>query len=155
MSIPLYIFDLDGTLALTEHRQHILDDIDNPDRWSAFFRACVDDKPNWPVIDTFNAVLRAGAQVQIWSGRSAQVMNETLAWIQRFVKDDIDADEIELVMRREGDFTSDEVLKQQWLNSLNEYDRRRLVAVFDDRDKVVRMWRENGVACFQVAPGNF
>lgn len=22
---PLYIFDLDGTLALTEHRQHLLD----------------------------------------------------------------------------------------------------------------------------------
>lgn len=33
--------------------------------------------------------------------------------------------------------------------------RRRLVAVFDDRDKVVSMWRARGVACFQVAPGAF
>jgi hypothetical protein len=30
-----------------------------------------------------------------------------------------------------------------------------LMAVFDDRDKVVAMWRRNGVACFQVAEGNF
>jgi len=27
--------------------------------------------------------------------------------------------------------------------------------VFDDRDKVVNMWRENGIPCLQVAPGNF
>lgn len=155
MSTPLYIFDLDGTLALTDHRQHILDNQDDPDRWRAFFRACVNDTPNWSVIATLNALLKAGADVQIWSGRSAEVMNETIAWIQRHVKDEIDADDVQLVMRREGDFTPDEVLKQQWLSALNEFDRRRLVAVFDDRDKVVAMWRANGVACFQVAPGNF
>jgi phosphoserine phosphatase len=34
---PLYIFDLDGTLALTEHRQHILDNKDDPQRWQRFF----------------------------------------------------------------------------------------------------------------------
>ena len=26
---------------------------------------------------------------------------------------------------------------------------------FDDRDRVVAMWREEGVPCFQVAPGDF
>jgi hypothetical protein len=30
-----------------------------------------------------------------------------------------------------------------------------VVAVFDDRDKVVNMWRENGLTCMQVAYGNF
>ena len=30
-----------------------------------------------------------------------------------------------------------------------------IMCVFDDRDKVVKMWRENGISCFQVAPGNF
>ncbi|WP_435575134.1 hypothetical protein [Burkholderia plantarii] len=34
-------------------------------------------------------------------------------------------------------------------------DRRRIVAVFDDRDSVVAMWRDAGVTCFQVAPGEF
>lgn len=152
---PLYIFDLDGTLALTEHRQHILDDKENPDRWQSFFQACVNDSPNWPVISTFNALLKSGADIQIWSGRSAEVMNETLAWIHRYVVKDIDLDEVNLVMRREGDFTPDEDLKRGWLQSLNEYDRRRLVAIFDDRQKVVEMWRAEGVACFQVAPGQF
>jgi hypothetical protein len=27
--------------------------------------------------------------------------------------------------------------------------------VFDDRSRVVEMWRKNGIKCFQVAEGNF
>lgn len=179
---PLYIFDLDGTLALIEHRRHLVNIREcaacnstgrlfngstpvccdvcegkvrrKPD-WRAFFAACVDDSPNWPVISTMMALLRAGADVHIWSGRSAEVMNETIAWLQRHVTDDVDLDELQLVMRREGDFTPDEQLKAAWLDAMTEYDRRRLVAVFDDRQKVVEMWRARGVACFQVAPGDF
>lgn len=164
---PLYIFDLDGTLALCEHRRHLLDDASDPDRWSKFFLACVRDGPNWPVISTLHALMRNGADVWIWSGRSGEVMNLTLDWLHRYF-DQVDArpvvqgddpaawhEGIELCMRRAGDFTPDEVLKEVWLHAMNEFDRRRLVAVFDDRDKVVAMWRRNGVACFQVAPGGF
>lgn len=178
---PLYIFDLDGTLALIDHRRHMVERGDcracagsglgspsgniacigcggtgkiRPD-WDAFFAACVDDAPNWPVISTMMALIRSGADVRIWSGRSSAVMNETIEWLQRYVSDDVDLDELQLVMRREGDFTPDEELKAGWLAAMTEYDRRRLVAVFDDRDKVVSMWRARGVACFQVAPGAF
>ncbi|WP_067070380.1 phosphatase domain-containing protein [Roseateles chitosanitabidus] len=186
---PLYIFDLDGTLALIEHRRHLVEakcptchgngtvrrpkdsaewkggfirceDCEGsgkakPD-WRAFFAACVHDAPNWPVIGTMMALLKSGADVRIWSGRSAEVMNETLTWLHRWVcGDEIDADELQLMMRREGDHTPDEQLKAGWYDALSEYDRKRLVAVFDDRDKVVAMWRAKGVACFQVAPGSF
>jgi hypothetical protein len=34
-------------------------------------------------------------------------------------------------------------------------DRERLVGAFDDRQRVVDMWRRNGITCFQVAPGDF
>jgi hypothetical protein len=30
-----------------------------------------------------------------------------------------------------------------------------IVCVFDDRQKVVDMWRDMGLTCMQVAPGNF
>jgi hypothetical protein len=46
-------------------------------------------------------------------------------------------------------------LKKQWLDSMLVDDRQRLVAVFDDRSSVVKMWRDAGVPCFQVAPGEF
>jgi hypothetical protein len=59
------------------------------------------------------------------------------------------------MMRPIGDSRPDDVLKQEFLDRMLIVDRERLVAVFDDRDKVVAMWRRNGIACFQVAPGNF
>lgn len=147
---PLYIFDLDGTLALTEHRQHLVQ-CEKPD-WRAFFAACVHDEPNWPVIDTLNAPRRSGADVVVWSGRSAEVQDETRNWLHRHV---FGHDDFHLVMRREGDHQPDEQLKLGWLQSMFPANRRRLVAIFDDRDKVVAMWRANGVPCFQVAPGGF
>ena len=54
MSRPLYIFDLDGTLALIEHRLHF---IQGPEKdWRGFFAAVGDDKPNLPVIRTLQAL---------------------------------------------------------------------------------------------------
>lgn len=148
---PLYIFDLDGTLALTEHRQHFLDGVKAD--WPAFFRACVDDQPNTPVIDTLLRLLDCGCDVWIWSGRSSEVMEQTKDWLADHLG--YGAHGVPLTMRVEGDFTPDEKLKEGWFESLSAHDRRRLVCVFDDRDKVVAMWRRNGVACFQVAPGGF
>lgn len=151
---PLYIFDLDGTLALTEHRQHILDNRDDPHRWQKFFAACVDDKPNWPVINTMHK-LHITAQILIWSGRSDEVRPQTVRWLTDNTMLMTHQVENMLRMRAAGDYTPDDELKAQWLRDMPPQDRERLVAVFDDRDKVVAMWRAAGVACFQVAPGGF
>lgn len=61
----------------------------------------------------------------------------------------------QLKMRPAGDYTPDDVLKESWLHAMSPEDRARLVMVFDDRDRVVNMWRRNGVVCAQVAPGDF
>lgn len=174
---PLYIFDLDGTLALIDHRRHLVEKrmcrtcgglrITHPPApacsacngtgyaapdWRAFFAACVHDEPNWPVIDTLNALRRAGAEVWIWSGRSSEVLTETRQWLHAHV---FGGDDFFLVMRQEGVYIPDEQLKGDWLRSMLPANRRRLVAIFDDRDKVVSMWRAEGVPCFQVAQGAF
>lgn len=150
---PLYIFDLDGTLALNEHRNHFLQR-EKPD-WRAFFAACDRDEPNEAVIRTLNLLRHYLADVWIWSGRSDEVRDKTVNWLAHHTS--MFSHEVESVlrMRAEGDYTPDEVLKRQWLEAMAPADRTRLVAVFDDRDKVVSMWRAAGVGCFQVAPGAF
>ena len=162
---PLYIFDLDGTLALTEHRQHILDDKDDADRWRKFFAACIYDEPNMPVIRTLQALRGSGAEIWIWSGRSDEVRSETVEWLCKhgcmgnnptgFLPAWPFGAPERFRMRKAGDFTPDEQLKAQWLSEIEPPEYSRLTAVFDDRDKVVAMWRANGVPCFQVAQGAF
>jgi hypothetical protein len=50
-------------------------------------------------------------------------------------------------------FMPDEILKHQMLNAFVDIDDVFLVV--DDRDKVVKMWRDLGLNVFQVAPGDF
>jgi hypothetical protein len=144
-----YIFDLDGTLALTGHRNHLIEG-PRPD-WDAFYAACVNDQPNDPVIRTLQELTACrGVTVRIWTGRSAGVRTETVAWLgrHRIYYD-------ELRMRSLRDRRADTDLKREWLLGLDSAARIGIVAAFEDRERVVQMWRDNGVACFQVAPGKF
>ena len=152
---PLYIFDLDGTLALIDHRRHMLE-WETRDKWRHFYAACDKDQPNEPVIATMERLRHAGAEVWIFSGRSDEVRDKTVAWLAHHTS--LMTHELEgptLTMRAAGDYTADDVLKKQWLDAMLVDDRQRLVAAFDDRDRVVAMWRAAGVPCFQVAEGEF
>lgn len=140
------ICDLDDTIALTGHRKHMVEGVENPD-WSAFFAACEDDTPNDPVIDCL-AVLCDAYRIVIFSGRSDEVELETREWLGRHA---VIYDR--LYMRQQGDYRPDEELKREMLDTF--VDRDRVAFVLDDRDSVVKMWREEGFSCFQVAPGNF
>jgi phosphoglycolate phosphatase-like HAD superfamily hydrolase len=151
---PIYIFDLDGTLADCEHRTHFLDRKDDRNRWRHFYAACKDDRPIKALIGVMNA-LRFTSEVRIWTGRSDEVRAETLAWLAEhtsFLSHEVDA---VLTMREASDHRPDTDLKGEWLASLPYPDRRRLAGVFEDRARVVDMWRTAGVPCFQVAPGEF
>ena len=152
---PLYIFDLDGTLAKIDHRKHILEQKDDPNRWRRFYAACDKDAPNKPVIQVMEALRHVGAEVWIFSGRSDEVRDKTVAWLAENTSFMTSELESALVMRKAGDYTADDDLKLSWLSSMLVDDVRRLVAVFDDRDRVVAMWRDAGISCFQVAQGDF
>lgn len=153
---PLYIFDLDGTLALIDHRRHYLDDLDDSDRWKKFYEACDGDEPNWPVIGVMQSLYESGADIWIFSGRCSSVREKTTTWLEiNIYLNRLIILGRPLTMRNEGDYTPDHILKKFWLGRMSIEDRNRLVAVFDDRDKVVKMWRDNGITCFQVAEGDF
>ena len=153
---PLYIFDLDGTLALIEHRRRFVERPRKERDWSGFYAACVDDEPNYPVIMVMESLIDTGAEIWIFSGRSDEVRAQTVQWLQHHTS--LRSHELAgpiLTMRTAGDYTPDDVLKRGWLDSMLAEDRDRLYCVFDDRDRVVAMWRAAGVTCFQVAAGEF
>src|SRR5690625_2391753 len=142
--LPVYVFDLDGTLADCRHRVPLIPD------WDAFFAACGEDLPIWPVIKTAKR-LTTSAEVWIVSGRNEQARNATAHWLERH---GLDPEQVKF-MRPHKDHRPDDEVKREWLHSLAPDDRARIVAVFDDRDCVVDMWRSEGLPCFQVAPGAF
>lgn len=149
MKKDVIIFDLDGTLALIDERRAMAALPNGKINWKVFFDPNLIslDKPNLPVMASFCALQLQGYKMVILSGRDSITRQETEKWLsQHGIYPDF------MLMRPAGSFTPDDVLKKQWLDEIGI---DTVFCVFDDRDKVVQMWRNNGLTCFQVAPGNF
>ena len=161
------IFDLDGTLAIIDARRAKSLSNDKMD-WDVFFDPdnISLDKPNLPVIKMAQLFAQDGFKIVIFSGRNDRSFFTTKSWLTRnrvpFHK---------LIMRPDkflkwGDkiadgniatqdmrFMPDEILKKHMLDLF--VDINDVFLVVDDRDKVVKMWRDLGLNTFQVAPGDF
>lgn len=146
----MIVFDLDGTLALDHHRkEHLLKE---PKDWETYFSLCGKDEAHTPICNLVHALFSTDT-LAIWSGRSERVRYETNEWLEakglRWCFD-------EIRMRAADDFTQDDVLKKQWLDEWNSsHPDDPVTLVFEDRKRVVDMWRANGIVCCQVAPGDF
>lgn len=138
------IFDLDGTLADITHRLHYIKG--ETKNWDAFHLACVNDEPKKAIISLFKALEADGEyKMFVVSGRNEMVRKQTERWLKDhyIIHDD-------LIMRPEGDHTPDDELKERWLLEGKLGPIEDILCVFDDRQRVVDMWRRNGLTCLQV-----
>lgn len=60
----------------------------------------------------------------------------------------------ELFMRKAGDYRRDSLVKEEIYNTFIK-GKFNVEIVLDDRSSVVSKWRELGLRCAQVAPGDF
>ena len=149
------VFDLDGTLSDDRHRLNLLPPRqpgvgDVAGDYSAYHAACADDPPIIPTLKTLVAHAGAGHRVEIWTGRDATEEAKTRRWLSRYLQVCGYlglASDIKMRMRLEEGSAVE--LKRRWLLALSPQARPRLA--YDDRADVAAMFREHGVACFQVA----
>ena len=146
------IFDLDGTLALINKRRDLATKDNGKFDWDKFFDPKnIDlDLPNTPVITMAKMLKSQGFDIVIFSGRSDITKHATMNWLDTH---DVPFDFIQM-RDNANHFLKDSKLKKIWLDRFfpNKDD---IFAVFDDRQQVVDMWRDNGLTVFQVADGDF
>ena len=174
---PCVIFDLDGTLADVTMRRDVADhakfssqpppkvygesyhkynkrkERHHQDMWWKRWQdpeVIMTDKPNTHVVSICKLMKEfMGCAIIITSARTAKNMTVTKEWLAKY---NIYYDE--LFMRPEGDFTPDNIFKKRILDKfiLPKYE---VLMAFDDRNQVVKMWRDNDIPCLQVADGDF
>lgn len=145
----MIVFDLDGTLALDGHRNHLLKQ--HPKRWDEYFDLCDKDELCLPVAQILHALRNSDSSIELWTGRSDRVYDKTIRWL----KEHQIAECFDFIrMRPEHDRTQDAELKRQWLHKQRATGDPVILA-FEDRARVVAMWRSEGIVCCQVAPGEF
>lgn len=141
-----WLCDIDGTLALRGDR--------SPYDWSRVG----EDAPNKPVVTVVRA-LAVRSPLVFMSGRMEQCRQQTLTWLHANVCDHarlpVCLTGYPLYMRADDDYRPDQVVKRELYERLVQ-GIHEVEGVIDDRDKVVRMWRDElGLTCLQVAPGAF
>ena len=150
------IFDLDGTLADIEVRRLVSTKNDGKIDWGMFFdpKNIELDKPHRHIITLAQMLKDVGVKILILSGRSKGTKDATVEWLSKY-----NVPYTVLKMRptsKEWMYMPDDKLKQYWLDDLFPDDKKKdILFIFDDRDKVVKMWRNNNLPCLQVAEGNF
>lgn len=157
MGTPAIIVDIDGTVADTAHRKHYV--ALKPKNFPAFFAAAVDDPPILPVIRAAVAMKAVGAALVFCSGRPEKegdldVRKLTEDWLDEHVNYVRGLKYDALYMRKAGDYRPDDIVKEELLDQIIA-DGYAPELVFDDRNRVVAMWRRRGLICAQVAEGDF
>jgi hypothetical protein len=149
MTMKAIICDIDGVIADLTHRlEHITGETKN---WEAFFEACTDDDPIMPVIRFLNASVGYFDIIYV-TGRPERVRDKTIAW---FEKNSVPffRSQTRLLMRKDGDHRHDTQVKRELFRQF--IDQTNVIAVIEDRDAVVEMWRNEGLLCFQPRNGDF
>lgn len=135
---PAIICDLDGTLAIIDHR--------NPYDASN----CENDGLNEAVAEVLSLFHVKGNKVILLSGRMEKYRVQTESWLKMYhIPYDM------LYMRDSEDFRKDSIIKKE-LYALHIENKFYVNFILDDRNQVVDMWRkELGLTCFQVNYGDF
>ncbi len=142
MKKPAIIVDIDGTIANHIGKEGARSHYD--------FSKVHLDLPHTDVIELITMLAESGYAIIFVSGRMEQCRDQTAVWIAEHTP----FKKFELFMRKDRDQRSDAIVKKEIYHGKIE-PHYKIKYVFDDRDRVVEMWRSLGLRCFQVAPGDF
>lgn len=125
--------DIDGTLAHMQDR--------SPYDYSKVMSDTLDD--------VIADITRKYKTVVVMSGRPESCREDTENWLRKHaVRFD------KLFMRTTGDNRKDSIVKLELYKEHVE-PNYNISFILDDRNQVVKMWREQGLKCLQVAEGDF
>lgn len=146
---PLIICDIDGVIADCSQRLHYIQE--KPANWDGFFEDCDFDAPIVPVIELLRALNVNGFDIGYITGRPKRIREKTVKWFKQhyvpFKEGQL------LLMRTDGDHREDWIVK--WLLFEEWVEQKRVFAILEDRDQVVKMWRDKGFLCLQPKKGDY
>ncbi len=151
------ICDIDGTLMNVEKRVEYAKkhkkDTDRVMDWDIFLDPMVMlefDTPNRDVVGVIKALSSVNQDnIIITSARNERHRDVTMKQLE-LAGVEYDA----MYLRNDGDFRPDDIVKAELLDWIITDGYMPTVA-FDDRNQVVKKWRELGIHCYQVREGDF
>uniref|UniRef100_UPI004055D11F phosphatase domain-containing protein n=1 Tax=Alistipes sp. TaxID=1872444 RepID=UPI004055D11F len=151
MEKDIIICDIDGTISQVGERLRFLQQ--DPKDWDSFYNDCFDDEPIPEMVILVTKLCQVGYRIIFCTGRRESVREQTERWIRKHTGNLLLYPRI--LMRSNGDHRHDTIVKPELLKLLTPDERQRIAFILEDRDSVVRVWRDMGYRCLQVDSGDF
>lgn len=133
------IVDIDGTVAMMNWRSPY------------DYTRVSEDAPHHDIVELVLLLQSVGYEILFVSGRKALCREATEIWLLHEWFSPLNT---KLFMRAEEDNRKDTIIKKEIYEKYIK-DNYYVKYVLDDRDQVVKGWRELWLRCLQVADGNF
>jgi len=153
----LVIFDIDGTIADCQHRiPHIRPDPSHDPvtgkkkfrDFNRFHRECVFDTPIDAVVDIYKRYVNdPNVTVVLLTGRPLSARDATVEWFEKHGLTGYD----QLFTKGQGeDYLPDVEFKAGIAAQVQQQYGKPIDMVFEDRARVVAMWKDMGIFCVNV-----
>lgn len=145
------IVDIDGTISKVGERLKYLQQ--EPKDWDSFYADCFDDEPIPEVIGLVQDLYESLNDIIFCTGRRESCREATIKWLKNNLGYKVATGSL-LLMRKNNDHRHDTEVKPELLKNAGiEFDS--IACVLEDRNSMVKKWRELGLICLQVADGDF
>lgn len=141
------VVDIDGTIAKVGDRLKYLQQ--EPKDWDSFYEHCDEDEPIEDIIRVVKDLYFCGYNIVFCTGRRESVRNKTMEWIKKYLN--FSTCSYRLLMRKDNDLRHDTIVKPLML----DIPANKILVVLEDRNSMVKRWRELGYTCLQVNDGDF
>ena len=141
--------DIDGTIADITHRLHFVKPGKGHKKdWDGFFKSMDEDEVREDVKKDIMKLFNEGKIIIFMSGRPEKYREFTQRWLARNFLNIY----YTIIMRKTTDKRQDDETKK---DLFNEYfpDKSVVHKVFDDRPRVIRVWKELGLDVVDVGKG--
>jgi len=144
------IVDIDGTISkVGERLKHLQKE---PADWDSFYNDCFEDEPIPEIVHLVTDLYATTNEIIFCTGRRESCRDKTVQWLKNQFPYPIHKSL--LLMRANGDHRHDTEVKPELLKNAGiELDS--IAFVLEDRNSMVKKWREMGLICLHVAEGDF
>ena len=154
----IVVVDIDGTITdASERAAKYLSK--EPKDWDGFYAACGHDKPITEMVRLVEA-LSDSYGIVFCTGRRRSTNDATRLWLRqnlqtfRYSRSGVMG--LPILYRNDGDKRHDTEVKQELLDEyLKQHPDYRVAFILEDRNSMVKKWRDLGFKCLQVAEGDF
>ena len=146
------VCDIDGTISKVGDRLKYLQQ--DPPNWDKFYEDSFEDEPIKPIVRMVEILSWSPVyQIAFCTGRRESVREKTKQWISKHIED-IYVHKDRLFMRPDNDHRHDTEIKPELLAAAG-ITPENTAFIIEDRNSMVKKWRELGFTCIQPVEGDF